>query len=583
MEKRPMLLVFLLAILVGSGICLTRAETPPSNLGKKAKPFTLPDPRSQQPFTLDDCRDKKAVVVCFLGTECPVNNLYVPTLAELHREYAPKGVQFVGINANRTDDARAVAEHARKHGIPFPVLKDEGNKIADLFGARRTPEVFLLDAQQIIRYQGRIDDRIGIGYQRPRPTRRDLAEALDEVLAGKAVSTATTSVAGCVISRTATAKAEGPVTFSKHISRILQNHCQECHRPGQIGPMSLISYEDASGWAESIKEAVAERRMPPWYADPKHGKFLNDRRLSAEDLKAVLAWIEAGCPKGDPKDMPPAREWPAGWRIGKPDVILRMPEPYSVPAESPRGGVPYQHFFIDPGFTEDRWVLKAEAKAGSPGVVHHMVIFIVAPGKLFNQNDPTNPVLCGTAPGDMPLSLQPGMAKRIPAGSRIVIQMHYTPNGQAQKDQSSLGLIFTEKPKYEVKTVPITNPLFRIPPGADNHLVDASYTIRKDVFVISFMPHMHLRGKDFLYEAIAPEGKTETLLSVPKFNFHWQSVYRLAEPKLLPQGTKIHCVAHFDNSTKNLNNPDPAKAVFWGDQTWEEMMIGWVDFAVELK
>jgi hypothetical protein len=328
---------------------------------------------------------------------------------------------------------------------------------------------------------------------------------------------------------------------------------------------------------------VTERRMPPWYADPKHGKFLNDRRLSAEEQKDLLAWIEAGCPKGDPKDMPAAREWPEGWQIGKPDLVLTMSKPFSVPAQAPRSGVPYQHFIIDPGFKEDRWVIKAEAKAGSPSVVHHIVVFILAPGKDFNQNDPANPVLCGTAPGDMPMSLPTGMAKRIHAGSRIVIQMHYTPNGQAQQDQSSLAMIFSDKPKYEVRTIFIGNPFFRIPAGADNHPVEASYTLRRDATLISFMPHMHLRGKDFLYEAILPNSKKETLLSVPNYNFNWQSVYRLAEPKMLAADTKIHCVAHFDNSTKNPNNPDATKAVYWGDQTWEEMMIGWLDLAWELK
>jgi hypothetical protein len=253
-----------------------------------------------------------------------------------------------------------------------------------------------------------------------------------------------------------------------------------------------------------------------------------------------------------------------------------------VPAEAPRGGVPYKNFLIDTGFTEDRWIFRAEAKAGAPEVVHHIVAFILPPGKRFNQNDPSNQVLCGTAPGDMPLALRKDMAKRVPAGSKIVIQMHYTPNGRAQKDRSQIGIIFApEPPRYEVRAIPIFNALFRIPPGADNHPVESSYTVRQDALLINLMPHMHLRGKDFRYEAVYPDGKKETLLSVPRYNFNWQSVYRLAEPKLLPQGTRIHCYAHFDNSANNPNNPDPKAAVWWGDQTWEEMMIGWIDLAWE--
>ncbi|OAI51550.1 hypothetical protein AYO44_17070, partial [Planctomycetaceae bacterium SCGC AG-212-F19] len=347
---------------------------------------------------------------------------------------------------------------------------------------------------------------------------------------------------------------------------------------------ALLSYEDAAGWSAMIQEVVQEKRMPPWHADPQFGKFSNDRSLPKEDRETLLNWIAAGCPKGETKDMPPPREWPEGWRIGKPDMVLTMPQPYDVPAQPPKGGIPYQHFFIDPGFTEDRWVTRAEARAGAPEVVHHVIVFILTPGKFFNQNDPTNPVLCGTAPGDMPLVLPDGMAKRIPAGSKLVLQTHYTPNGRAQKDLSRIGIIFSPAPpKHEVRSIPVTNPIFRIPPGDDNFKHEANYTLRRDALAINFMPHMHLRGKDFLYEAVYPDGKAETLLSVPNYNFNWQSVYRLVEPKPLPKGTRIHAVAHFDNSAKNPNNPDPTKAVFWGDQTWEEMMIGWFDIAWELK
>jgi peroxiredoxin len=590
------LALWLLALIVGGGVlwCAARSEgseapptspsppTSPANLGKKVASFTLTDPRDQARFSLDDRKDKKALVVVFLGTECPINNSYMPHLVELHKEYAGKGVQFVGINANRTDSAQRVADHAKKHAIPFPMLKDPNNAVADQFGARRTPEVFLLDASGMVRYQGRIDDQYGIGFQRAKPTRRDLAVALDEVLSGNTVTQATTPVAGCVISRATPPKVNGPVTFSKHIARILQNNCQECHRPGQIGPMSLISHDDATGWAESIKEVVSERRMPPWFADPKYGKFSNDRRLPQQDYDTLMAWIDQGCPKGDEKDLPPPRQFADGWRIGKPDLVVTMPEEFEVPARAPKGGIPYQNFFVDPQLTEDHWVERAEAKAGSPEVVHHVAVFILPPGKRFFQNDPTIQTLAGSAPGDLPMIMPKDTAKRIPAGSKLIIQLHYTPNGKAQKDRSSVALKFAQQPpRLENRSIPACNPLFRIPAGAENHQVESSFILPKDGWIINFMPHMHLRGKDFLYEAIYPDGKTETLLSVPKYNFNWQSVYRLAEPKPVPKGTRIHCVAHFDNSAKNPNNPDPNKAAFWGDQTWEEMMIGWFDLAYE--
>jgi thiol-disulfide isomerase/thioredoxin/mono/diheme cytochrome c family protein len=568
---------------------LVPSAGPPADKPRQVGAFTLEDARDQTKVSLADLKDKKAIVVVFLGTECPVNNAFLPVLAELHKVYADKGVQFLGVNANQQDTAERVAEHARKNAVPFPVAKDPRNVVADKFGAKRTPEAFVLDPTGKVLYQGRIDDQFGIGYSRPgKPTRKDLACALDDVLAGKAVSVPTTPVAGCVIAREEAPKPEGAVTYNKQISRILQKNCQECHRPGRIGPMPLLSYKDAVAWADTIREVITENRMPPWFADPAHGKFSNDRSLSKDDREALLAWLDNGKPRGDENDLPAPRTFPEGWTIGKPDVVFTMPRPFEVPAAMPRGGVAYRYFTVQTDFTEDRWIERAEAKPDALPVVHHIVVFIVGPGEVFNPDGPGN-VLCGTAPGDMPLILPPGFAKKVPAGGRLVFQMHYTPNGKAYKDQSSVGLIFAkEPPKHRVLTKPVHNINFithqeKIPAGADNHKIEAEYAFRQDAHLLSFMPHMHLRGKDFLYEAVYPNGKKEILLSVPRYNFGWQSVYRCAEPVALPKGTKLHCVAHFDNSAKNPNNPDPEKTVFWGDQTWEEMMIGWIDYYLDAE
>jgi peroxiredoxin len=570
--------------LAGSGPA-AGADPAPGSVGKKVAAFALTDPRDQSRVSLADLKDKKAVVVVFLGTECPINNAFLPTLAELHKQYVPQGVQVLGINSNVQDTAERVAAHARKNALPFPVLKDPGNKVADQFGARRTPEAFVLDAAGVIVYQGRIDDQFGLGYQQPRPSRRDLALALDDVLAGKAVSQAQTPVAGCLIGRALEFKADGAVTFTRQVSRILQKNCQECHRPGHIGPMALLTYEDATAWSAMIHEVVSDRRMPPWHADPRHGSFSNDRSLSQQERDTLLSWIDQGCPKGDPKEMPAPREFVDGWRIGKPDVVFSMPEEFDVPASVDGNGVPYKYFTVDPGFKEDRWVERAEAKPGAPEVVHHIIVFVAPPStgaQAAAGGRGGSRLLVGTAPGDMPLILEPGLAKKVPAGAKLVFQMHYTPNGKAQKDRSSVGLIFAkEPPKRQVLTVPVANRMFKIPPGDDSHKVESSFTFPEDGHLISFMPHMHLRGKDFLYEAIFPDGKTQTLLAIPRYDFNWQSVYRLAAPVPVPKGTRIHCVAHFDNSTKNRNNPDPTKTVTWGDQTWEEMMIGWTDFVFD--
>jgi peroxiredoxin len=583
--KRLSGLCVALAVLAGGSFfsAPSTGETGTGNLGKKVADFSLKDQHGKA-VSLSAFKDKKAIVVVFLGTECPINNAFLPRLASLHREYGPKQVQFLAINSNRQDTAKVVAEHARKYAIPFPVLKDQRNVIADRFGARRTPEAFILDGGCKIRYQGRIDDQFGIGYKRAKPTRRDLAIALDEILAGKSVSKPATPVAGCRISRVIPAKKDGTVTFTKHVARILQKNCQECHRPGQIGPMALLTNDQAVNWAQTIREVVQDGRMPPWDADPRYGKFSNDRRLSAADKKTLLAWIDQGTPRGDARDMPAARKFSSEWRIGKPDLVLTMPKAYEVPAEMPPYGIPYQHFTVETNFKEDRWVELAEARPGAPGVVHHIVVFVQPPRTRFIKDNPANITLCGTAPGDMPMILPPGTAKKIPRGATLVFQMHYTPNGRAQKDRSSIGLIFAKKPpRREVLAVPVFNAIFRIPPGKDNFKVESWYTFRKDGQIIGFMPHMHVRGKDFLYEAIYPAGKKEILLSVPRFNFNWQSIYRPLKPLEMPKGTKLHCIAHFDNSDKNPNNPDPTKAVYWGDQTWEEMMIGWTDLSFKTK
>jgi hypothetical protein len=323
--------------------------------------------------------------------------------------------------------------------------------------------------------------------------------------------------------------------------------------------------------------------MPPWHADPKHGKWSNDRSLPKQDKETLLAWIDGGKVKGDPKDLPAAKEFPDGWTIGKPDLVLTMPTAFEVPAETPPRGVPYKYFTIETNFKEDRWVERAEAKPDAAGVVHHIVAFIAPADEPFRADKPGS-VLCGTAPGDMPLILEPGHAKKIPAGAKIVLQMHYTPNGKAAKDQSSVGIIFAkEPPKHRVLTNMLIPMEFarrqdKIPAGDGNYKMEVTYEFPKDAHLVSFMPHMHLRGKDFLYEAIYPDGKTEVLLSVPRYDFSWQSSYRCEKPLAMPKGTKLHCVAHFDNSDKNPNNPDASKPVFWGDQTWEEMMVGWHDF-----
>jgi peroxiredoxin len=589
---RLLFLAALSALSISGALCADTTKAP-AQPGKTVKAFTLKDSAGKS-WSLADVRDRKAVVVLFLGTECPINNQYLPRLAELHKTYSDQ-VAFVAINSNVHDTPTRISGHIKANGIPFPVLKDSANVVADDFGARRTPEAFILSPAGKVLYQGRIDDQIGIGYKRKQPTRHDLVAALDEVLAGKPVSVAKTDVAGCLIARALKPGEKGSITWTKQVSRIFQARCQECHRPGQVGPMPLMSYEDALSWSAMIREVVEEKRMPPWHADAKHGTFRNDRSLTSQQRADILGWIKQSCPKGDPADLPGEKKWETGWSIGKPDVVFEMPTEFSVPAEAGERGVAYKYFVVPTNFKEDRWVQAAEARPGSREVVHHIIVYAFDKSRLGRGpggRGPRNPMadprdgigngfLAAYAPGDMPLVLQPGQAKKLQKGAVLVFQMHYTPDGVERKDRSSVGLIFAkEPPKFEVRTRGIAQRLIFIPPGSNSYESTSRTTFDRDIELFSLLPHMHLRGKDFKYVAVYPDGKKETLLSVPKYDFNWQTSYRLAKPLRMPAGTRIECTAHFDNSAENLNNPDPKKWVRWGDQTWEEMMIGFVDYAV---
>ena len=567
---------FVSALLSGS---LSAAEKSP--VGQKIEGFTLQDYRGKA-HRLNDFKDAKLIAVAFIGTECPLAKLYGPKLARLAKEYEAKGVAFVGIDSNAQDAIPAIAAYARIHEIAFPILKDPGNKVADQFGAKRTPTVFLLDAERTIRYAGRIDDQYGIGFQRDKPNGKDLVNAIEQLLAGKAVTIAETEVQGCFIGRAREPKAPSEITYSKQIAPIFNSRCVECHRKGEIAPFALTNYESAAGFAETIAEVVDENRMPPWHADPKHGQFANDRRLSDVEKKLIKDWVAAGAPEGDPNDLPKPPSFPeTGWQLPRtPDLIVNMrPTPYDVPAE---GTVKYQFFIADSNLKEDEWIAGLEVVPGNRAVVHHILVFAIPPGGV-TRSGGVQGFLAAYVPGLRATPYPQGMAKRIPAGSRLVFQIHYTPNGSKTQDLSKIGFLFTDpaKVKYEVRTTSAANAKgLVIPPGADDYKVEATRLLDNDAELLAFMPHMHVRGKSFSYEAIYPDGKREMLLDVPHYDFNWQTAYRLTQPKKFPLGTKIHAVAGYDNSAKNLSNPDPTKTVRWGDQTWNEMMIGYFDIAI---
>jgi hypothetical protein len=375
------------------------------------------------------------------------------------------------------------------------------------------------------------------------------------------------SIVFATLTLTASSNTSNAVTFTKDVAPILYKNCAECHRPTGVAPMSLINYKEVRPWAKAVKERIVDRSMPPWFADPKHGEFANDPSLSPEEIRTITAWVDAGAPKGDDKDLPPAPKFTEGWAIGQPDLVLSMQEEYSVPAD---GTIPYLYFRIPTNFTEDRWVQAVEIKPGDRRVVHHVI------ASLEDAERKRIGGLGGITPNKTAIISPPGSARLIKAGAVIVLQMHYTTIGEATKDRTSVGLIFTkQRPKVVLGGGNALNTRFVIPAGDPNHEVKASTTFNEDTYLYAMMPHMHVRGKDFTYTVVYPDGRSEIVLHVPKYNFDWQLDYELKKPLFLPKGTRLECVAHFDNSTRNKFNPDPTKDVRWGDQTWEEMMIGW--------
>lgn len=384
-----------------------------------------------------------------------------------------------------------------------------------------------------------------------------------------------------------------PRTFTKDVAPILQARCQSCHRPGEAAPMSLLTYKETRPWAKAIKEAVLTKKMPPWFADPAAGHFRNDRSLTAEETARLISWVDTGAQEGDPRDLPAPKSFVEGWNIGQPDLVLEMPQAYEVP---PSGTIEYQYVVLPYKFTEERWVQMAEVRPGARSVVHHVIAFIREPGSKWERDrkpgeifvpdlnkDGKRPsiggdLLAGYAPGTPPSVIQPGQGRLIKAGSDIVLQLHYTANQKPATDKTRVGITFCKTPPTQrVMTLAAQNNKFTIPPGDPNYRVESQFELGHEARLTSLAPHMHLRGKDFEYRLTYPTGETQTILRVPHYDFSWQLWYEPTEDIVLPKGTIVACTAHFDNSPNNAFNPDPTKAVKWGDQSWEEMMIGFFD------
>ncbi len=539
--------------------------------------------------------DTKLFVLVFMNTECPLVRLYAPRLIEMEKAYRARGVQFLGVYSNAGDTIVSMAAHALEMDLPFTVLLDQHSRVAIALDVKRTPEVVVLDREFRTRYQGLIDDQYRAGGRQAEAKEHHLRDAIDSLLDGKEPPKSFTLATGCLLNRYQPPAETPDVTYTKHIAPIIQRRCESCHRPSQAGPFPLQTYEQVRRNRAMIAEVVEDRRMPPWHAsegDKRFGHFANDRRMSQEEIDTLVAWIRSGAREGEPSDLPKPMSWPSTWTIGEPDVVISMTEPFPVPAQ---GELPYEYIPVPTNFRKGRWIAAAEVRPGDASVVHHVNVHITRPGtrkpfgllglfNLYGWNGERARVLANYVAGDTSRVYEDGLGVYVPAGYNLTFEMHYTPNGVATTDRTSVALKFMDQPpKHLVKSHCFITKGFRIPPHDPHFKVEAELAFEKDIRILNLKPHMHKRGKHWRYELIHEDGSTEVLLNVPRWDYDWQSIYEFADPVRIPAGTRIRATAIWDNSRNNPNNPDPDVEVRWGLDTVDEMMLGWVTYIEEFR
>lgn len=570
-------------------------------------------------FQLGAQGDVPVVVLYVHGVGCPIVRANVHQLQELARRprYA-REVRFVMLNASPQDARADLQEEVARIGITLPILDDEAQIVAESLGVTRTGEALVIrtEDRQVL-WRGPVDDRLDYGTQKPVATRHYLAEALDAVLAGREPPADTPAAKGCAITFTQP-RDRHRVDYAEHVVPILRDSCIECHRPGGIGPWAMKSYDKVHGWSAMIGEVVRTRRMPPWNADPAHGEFANDMSLTPEEVRTLVHWVEQGAPRGDGPDPlaadPPRRS--DGWPLGEPDLVVDLPE-QQVPAT---GVLPYRHHSQSVTLPRDVWVRAVHLRPSNEAVLHHAFAWL--------ENDPTSDVaatdldqrmqrlleaaerlgqrgdlppdahqrlerlqrrgdrtgltdfFASYVPGAGPNDFPPGTGKPVPRQARFRFQFHYTTTGYATTDRPQMALYFHDRrPRREVQVTSAFNLRFVIPPGEREVPVSASRSFERDVVLYAFSPHMHYRGSRMRYVAHYPNGERETLLSVPRYDMDWQLTYHLARPKPIPAGTRIVVEGAFDNSPYNPFNPDPTQRVRFGEQSWDEMFIGYLVYA----
>lgn len=564
----------ILLIVAIASQCLLGLSAQAAKIGSQAPDLRFKDIRYLA-RSLSDLGEAKGYALVFVNTTCPIARRYMPRIEEMHKKYASQGIQFVAVYNSQDETPKEIAAHGLEVGMTVPLVWDENQVCTKALGVERVPQAVLLDADKHVVYSGRIDDQYRTGGVQPRVSRHDLAEAIDELLAGKPISVAETTVDGCKVTAWVEPQFDDPVTFHEHVESILQNHCQKCHHEGTAAPFGLVSYDDAKAQGEMLAEVVGEGRMPPWYANSEFGHFANDPTLTPKERDLVKAWVNAGMPEGDASKAPKPLEFPETvWRIGEPDLVLTMAKPHKIKAD---GYLPYQYVFLQPPFAEDTYVQSIEVRPHNRAVVHHCNAFYLDP---VTKKASANTFITGYVPGGMPFLMEPGIAQRMPKGAVVGLQIHYVTTGKKEESTISIGFRYAGGTVQKTTHFILLDPRdIAIPPGDSFYEKKASRKVEKDSTLLGLFTHMHLRGRDMTFFANYPNGKRETLLQIPNFNFDWQLGYvcpPAPHAKKIPAGTELEAIAHFDNSKFNPYNPDPEYTVPYGDQSYDEMFNGFI-------
>lgn len=519
----------------------------------------------------------RALVLMFTTNDCPLAQRYLPKYIELQRRARQDGLEFIVVNVGPRDTVLALAERQVESGAAFPFVKDFDGSVARALGITRTPEFVVLDGARRLAYRGRFDAQYRLGGVNPSAGRADLERALEDVLAGRAVEIAETIVDGCALEELGPPPPRPDLTWSRDIAPIVQASCQGCHQPGTAAPFALMSYDDVATRRAMIAEVVHEGRMPPWFASPRHGEFVNAPKLTDEQRALLVGWLRAGAPTGDLSAEPePVQHLDSRWRIGEPDLVLEQAGVSSVPAE---GYIPYRYVLFPHVFAHDTWIEAIEITSDNLRVVHHANLAHFRLTESFK----TENFLTGYVPGGDPLVCDPGVGVLIPAGSLLGLQTHFVTTGQEERAKLSIALRFPRGVvQQRLRHFQIRDTRFEIPPFAPAHRVHAQRKFGADALGVGMFVHMHLRGRDMTFRATYPDGREEVLLCVPSYSFDWQQSYRWApRTQRFPAGTRVNVVAHFDNSRFNPYNPDPTVAVRFGQQSVDEMMYGFLFFVEE--